>query len=66
MEKLKNQYYGTFLGYSDIFILFWLSTGSVHSCWPGEPQQWYYTDPAWLSLTNERKFIDYQQQIDER
>ena len=25
-----------------------------------------YTDPAWLSLTNERKFVDYQQQINER
>ena len=26
----------------------------------------YYTDPAWLSLTNERKFVDEQQQINER
>ena len=25
-----------------------------------------YTDPAWLSLTNERKFVDQQQQINER
>ena len=25
-----------------------------------------YTDPASLSLTNERKFVDQQQQINER
>ena len=25
-----------------------------------------YTDPVWLSLTNELKFFDWQQQINER
>ena len=25
-----------------------------------------YTDPAWLSLTNEQKFVDWQQQINKR
>ena len=29
-------------------------------------KEFCYTDPAWLSLTNERKFVDSQQQINER
>ena len=35
----------------------WNKLAHKHAC---------YADPAWLSLTNERTFVDQQQQIKER
>ena len=32
----------------------------------GTLRERYYTDPSWLSFTNERKFVDWQQKINER
>ena len=41
----------------------YLAEGSFYECNMTQSQQWLthqmdYTDPAWLSLTNERKFVD--------